>query len=39
MLAAAAEEAVRTWRYRPYQLNGNPVDVETTVNVVFHLGE
>jgi protein TonB len=39
ILAAAAEEAVRTWRYRPYQLNGNPVDVETTVNVVFHLGE
>jgi len=39
MLAAAAEEAVRTWRYRPYQLNGNPVDVDTTVNVVFHLGE
>jgi protein TonB len=39
MLAVAAEEAVRTWRYRPYQLNGNPVDVETTVNVVFHLGD
>jgi periplasmic protein TonB len=39
MLAAAAEEAVRTWRYRPYQLNGNPVDVETTVTVVFHLGD
>jgi periplasmic protein TonB len=39
MLAAAAEEAVRTWRYRPYQLNGNPVDVETTVNVVFHFSE
>ena len=37
MLAAAAEEAVRTWRYRPYQLNGNSVDVETTINVVFHL--
>jgi len=39
ILAAAAEEAVRTWRYRPYQLNGNPVDVETTVNVIFHLGK
>jgi protein TonB len=37
MLAPAAEEAVRTWRYRPYQLNGNSVDVETTINVVFHL--
>jgi periplasmic protein TonB len=38
MLAPAAEEAVRTWRYRPYSLNGEPVEVETTVRVVFHLG-
>jgi periplasmic protein TonB len=38
MLATAAEEAVRTWRYRPYQLNGEPVEVETTVRVVFTLG-
>jgi periplasmic protein TonB len=29
---------VRTWRYKPYQLNGEPVEVETTVNVVFNLG-
>jgi periplasmic protein TonB len=39
MLAPAAEEAVRTWRYRPYLLNGEPVEVETTVNVVFRLGD
>jgi protein TonB len=32
-------DAVRTWRYRPYLLNGEPVEVETTVRVVFHLGE
>jgi protein TonB len=38
MLAPAAEDAVRTWRYRPYLLNGEPVEVETTVNVIFSLG-
>jgi protein TonB len=38
MLAPAAEEAVRTWRYRPYLLNGDPVEVETTVRVIFNLG-
>ena len=38
MLAPAAEEAVRTWHYRPYLLNGEPVEVETTVSVIFHLG-
>jgi protein TonB len=37
MLTAAAEDAVRTWRYRPYLLNGEPVEVETTVNVIFRL--
>ena len=35
MLQQAAIDAVRQWRYRPYLLNGAPVDVETTVNVVF----
>ncbi|HEX6771417.1 MAG TPA: TonB family protein [Acidobacteriaceae bacterium] len=38
MLIGAAEDAVRTWRYRPYQLNGEAVAVETTINVVFRLG-
>jgi protein TonB len=38
MLIAAAEQAVRTWRYRSYLLNGEPVAVETTVYVVFRLG-
>ena len=38
MLQAAAMDAVRSWRYRPYLLNGDPVEVETTVNVVFNLG-
>ena len=35
MLQQAALDAVKSWRYRPYQLNGAPVAVETTVNVVF----
>jgi protein TonB len=38
MLTVAAEEAVRTWRYRPYLLNGEPVEVETSVNIIFRLG-
>jgi periplasmic protein TonB len=35
MLEQAALDAVSQWRYRPYLLNGEPVAVETTVNVVF----
>jgi protein TonB len=38
MLQQAALDAVSQWRYRPYLLNGEPVDVETTVNVIFTLG-
>jgi periplasmic protein TonB len=38
MLQQAAEDAVRQWRYRPYLLNNDPVEVETTVNVIFTLG-
>jgi protein TonB len=38
MLQQAAMDAVRSWRYRPYLLNNEPVEVETTVNVVFTLG-
>jgi protein TonB len=37
MLQLAALDAVKTWLYRPYQLNGQPVEVETTVNVNFRL--
>jgi protein TonB len=39
MLQRAAMDAVRSWRYKPYLLNGVPVEVETTINVVFNLGE
>jgi periplasmic protein TonB len=38
MLQQSAMDAVRSWRYKPYLLNGDPVEVETTVNVVFNLG-
>jgi TonB family protein len=38
MLRQSALDAVRNWRYRPYTLNNEPVEVETTVSVVFSLG-
>lgn len=37
MLVRAAVDAVRRWRYRPYVLNGEPVEVETEVTVNFVL--
>ncbi len=37
MLAGAAIEAVRQWRYRPYVLNGEPIEVETRITVNFTL--
>jgi len=37
MLAPAAIEAVKQWKYKPYLLNGEPVEVETTVQVNFSL--
>jgi protein TonB len=37
MLVPAAIAAVRQWRYKPYLLNGQPVEVETTITVIFTL--
>jgi len=37
MLVPTAIEAVKQWRYRPYLLNGQPVEVETTITVIFSL--
>ncbi|HTV64656.1 MAG TPA: TonB family protein [Bryocella sp.] len=37
MLTNAALEAVKEWKYKPYYLNGEPVEVETTINVNFTL--
>ncbi|HEY5057190.1 MAG TPA: energy transducer TonB [Acidobacteriaceae bacterium] len=39
MLRQAALDAVKEARYRPYLLSGEPVEVQTTVTVVFRLGE
>jgi periplasmic protein TonB len=37
MLSAAAIEAVKQWRYRPYLLNNEPIEVETEITVNFVL--
>jgi len=37
LLAPAAIQAVKQWRYKPFLLNGQPLEVETTVTVDFHL--
>jgi protein TonB len=37
MLAPAALEAVKEWKYKPYYLNGEPVEVETQITVIFSL--
>jgi periplasmic protein TonB len=38
LLMKAAMDAVHEWRYKPTMLNGEPVEVDTTVQVVFTLG-
>jgi TonB family protein len=37
MLRQAALNAVRSWRYKPYMLDNQPISVQTTVNVIFSL--
>lgn len=39
LLMKAAMDAVKLWRYQPTQLNGEPVEVDTTIQVIFTLGE
>jgi TonB family protein len=39
MLAPAAVAAVRQWKYQPYLLNGDPVEVQTHVQVIFALAD
>jgi TonB family protein len=36
-LSKAAVDAVKQWRYEPSLLNGNPVEVATTITVNFKL--
>ncbi len=38
MLVPAALQAVSQWRYRPYVLNGEAIEVETQITVNFILG-
>ena len=37
ILIQAAMDAVKQWKYKPYILNGEPVEVETTIKVQFHM--
>ena len=36
-MAQAAVDAVRQWRYQPSKLDGEPIEVTTTIDVAFHL--
>ena len=36
--ALSALNAVRLWTYKPYLLNGEPTDVDTTIRVNFRYG-
>ena len=37
LLVASTTEAVSQWRYKPVVLNGTPVEIDTTVDVLFEL--
>jgi periplasmic protein TonB len=37
MLTTAAVEAVRHWKYKPYYLNGTPIEIQTEITVDFKL--
>lgn len=37
VLISASMDAVRRWQYKPYLLNGEPVEVDTTITVKFHM--
>ena len=38
-LARAAIDAVKQWKYKPYLLNGEPVDIQTQITMKFKLPE
>jgi protein TonB len=38
LLQSAAADAVKQWQYKPFSFNGQPVEVETTIHVVFGEG-
>jgi TonB family protein len=39
VLRQSALVAVRQWKYKPYLLNGSPVEVDTTISVIYTLKE
>ncbi|HZD48081.1 MAG TPA: energy transducer TonB [Silvibacterium sp.] len=39
LLATAALDAIEKARYQPYRLNGEPVEVQTTISVIFRLDQ
>jgi TonB family protein len=39
MLVSSAQDAVKQWTYRPYLLNGEPVEVETSITVNYTLAD
>jgi peptidyl-prolyl cis-trans isomerase A (cyclophilin A) len=39
LLQQAALDAVKTWHYRPYLVDNQPVEVKTQINVIFTLGK
>jgi protein TonB len=36
-LSKAATDAVKQWKYKPYLLNGEPVEIQTQVTINFKL--
>jgi protein TonB len=39
LLAQAAIDAVKQWRYRPYLLNGEPVEIDSRITINFTLSK
>lgn len=39
ILQKSAIDAVRNWKYKPYLLNGKPVDVKTEIRVIYSLAK
>ena len=37
LLAQAAAQAVKQWRYQPFQLNGKPVSIHNQITIQFKL--
>jgi periplasmic protein TonB len=38
LLVQSALDAVKQWRYKPTRLNGDPVEIDTTIQVTFTMG-